>query len=474
MVAGAYQTGLLSYFTHRDLFPSLMKYIQDSEILQQVETPFALLGLLVNYNKFEFQNPYRMRLDDFVNEKVIQKIVADIGHVCARERDQYVALQEDLPEGWATGITNTLSSLTLGVFAGGSKQAPQSSSAEPVADGFTRLPSPHSAILLGTYDFANANKLFCFNLVVQSKVDAHHPYETPFAALLSLSSYLLQHSHRTTRTSAYAYLCLLVFRVILEDQVLCKRICDEEGKTSVRLCRQRQPNLPLIRTERIIASSILDLTIDGINHNLKRRLDVELYIALLGIIHRLISHLSRARKRLQYHWSELWRSLLSFIKFLTSYSATLKSLAHMHTLLDSLVNLIALSLSVGESFLPGPADYDDLFYKLVETGDILTKFRDAYDLQKRSESSLPTLIEVSKHYDELLQQSKSGRKSKQLNPTQVSSVIKQGYETLNISTKDGLDQYDKFREADHKSLLKKIARVAVVDVKNRFREEDRT
>ena len=77
-----------------------------------------------------------------------------------------------------------------------------------------------------------------------------------------------------------------------------------------------------------------------------------------------------------YHWSELWRSLLSFVRFLTSYVSSLKSLSGMDSLLDTVVNIVALALSSGDAFLPGAADYDDLFYKIIETGDVLVKFRD--------------------------------------------------------------------------------------------------
>jgi Domain of unknown function (DUF1741) len=77
-----------------------------------------------------------------------------------------------------------------------------------------------------------------------------------------------------------------------------------------------------------------------------------------------------------YHWAELWRSILSLVRFLSSYASDLKPLPNINTLLDNVVNLVALSLSTGDTFLPGPAEYDDLFYKLVETGDVLVKFRD--------------------------------------------------------------------------------------------------
>jgi hypothetical protein len=130
-----------------------------------------------------------------------------------------------------------------------------------------------------------------------------------------------------------------------------------------------------------------------------------------------------------------------------------------------LVNLLAFALSSGENFLPDPASYDDLFYKLVESGDTLIKFRDAFGLSGQSDS-MQTLINVSSHYHSLLESNEKGKaRSKHLSPQEVSTVIKQGYETLSIDASEGLDRWDKFREADFKSLLKKIARAAVEDAK---------
>lgn len=220
----------------------------------------------------------------------------------------------------------------------------------------------------------------------------------------------------------------------------------------------------MIRNDRVLATILLDVMINGISHNLRRRLDVELYVLCIGIILRIISHLSRSRTRLIYHWPELFRSLLSLVRFLTSYTGDLKYVNRIDVLLDDLVNLIALSLSAGEAFLPGPAAYDDLFYKLIETGEILVKFRDNYDLGKRSTNSIDTLISVSTHYKQLLADGESGRRG-HLTSVQVAGVIKQGYETLSIQAKEGLDSWDKYREADQRTFLKKMARVAVADVK---------
>lgn len=136
-------------------------------------------------------------------------------------------------------------------------------------------PGPEIGILLSTYEFANANKVFCSNLVTlqsQKKGDS-----SPLSAYLSLTSYMFQHAHRSSRSALYTYLSLFVLQILVEDQLLVKRLCSDENKLTVRLCRQRQPYLPLVRGERVPAAIIIDLMVDGINHNLRRRLDVDLY-----------------------------------------------------------------------------------------------------------------------------------------------------------------------------------------------------
>ncbi|KAK7980799.1 hypothetical protein PG989_013256 [Apiospora arundinis] len=440
ITSGAYQTSLLTYFIHRDLFPAMMKFIQDSDSPTRVLEPFMLLGLLANYNKFEFQNPYQLRLNDFVNEAAIQKVIRCVGQTCKNLRGQYVEILEDLPEGWS--ITSALTMFGLSSIAPGAKAGPKKPTYDPevAKQMFAKLPGEDAAVLLGTYDFSHANKLFCFNLVT---LPAEKGDEQPFSSFVSLTSYLLQHAFLSNRATNYAHLSLMVLRLIIEDQVLCKRLCSEERG-------------------RILATSVLDTMIDGINHNLRRRLDVSLYNLCTGIMLRIISYLSRSRTRLQYHWSELFRSLLALIRFLTTYAPDLKDLPHIETLLDLVVNLLALSLSAGEAFLPTPAAYDDLFYKTVESGDLLIKFRDTYNLANRPSNSIDTMISVTTHYKSMLD---AGGSKKNLTSIQVTEVIKQGYETLSIQAKEGLDGWERYREADERTLLKKMARATVGDVK---------
>ncbi|KAL8793571.1 MAG: hypothetical protein Q9195_003834 [Heterodermia aff. obscurata] len=132
-ISGAYQTSLVSYFTHRDLFPALIKDVPTNPA---VFKPVLLLGLLANYNKFEFRNPYRLRLEELVNESAIQKIVYGFGATCSLSRDRYAAIQDDLPEGWTVG--STLSYVGLGLLAPRKATAP-ALSAEDAKEAFGEL-----------------------------------------------------------------------------------------------------------------------------------------------------------------------------------------------------------------------------------------------------------------------------------------------------------------------------------------------
>ncbi|CAK7264339.1 hypothetical protein SEPCBS119000_000945 [Sporothrix epigloea] len=511
VTAAAYQTTLLTYFIQRDLFPAIIKVISDTPTSSSVPS-FTLVGLLANYNKFEFQNPYQLRLNDFVNEQAIHTIIWGVGDACAKLRAQYIDIQDDLPEGWT--LTNTLGKIGLG---GGSKTPPKPIyDAETAKALFTALPGDDAAVLLATYDFTHANKLFCFSLVTlgtrpvttaattdkdgeplssQRPTTPHNSTEPPIASFISLTSYLLQHAHRSARATNYVHLSLMVFRLLIEDPALCRRLClsDENARVAVRLCRQRAPHLPLIKSPRPLASCILDIMVDGLTHNLRRRLDVGLYTLLLGILLRLVAHLSRTHTRLTYaHWPDLFRALLSLVRFLNTYAADLRGAApstsspQLQSLVDHVVNLLALGLSAGESFLPTPAAYDDLFYKVVESGDVLTKFRDTYQLNThtgssgRSTNSIDTLLSVNAHYKQLLAEGVKGGKgsrvkgllstssSSTLTSLQVAEVIKQGYETLSIQASAGLDGWEKYREADERTLLKRVARTAVADVKHKI------
>jgi hypothetical protein len=225
----------------------------------------------------------------------------------------------------------------------------------------------------------------------------------------------------------------------------------------------------------------------------------------IAILLRILTYLSMNRIRLHYHWSELWRTLLSLMRFLTTYVSDLTTSPHINTLTTSLVDLVAFCVAAGDTFLPDPASYDDLFYKLVETGPIIAKFRDVYSLKPSTTASsstlskpvdsnkdihvaaVETLISVSTHFYALLFNPGTApnaesapanpgvdaqgqtptpipaAQKKNLSPREVHRIIKQGYDTLSIQPPEGLSAWTRYRETDWKPELKRAARCAVDD-----------
>lgn len=90
----------------------------------------------MNYNKFEFRNPYRLRLEDFINEATIQTIIRGVGQVCSQIRSQYTTLQEDTKEGWT--LSSALHYIGLGILAP-IKSATPAASIEDAKEQFAGL-----------------------------------------------------------------------------------------------------------------------------------------------------------------------------------------------------------------------------------------------------------------------------------------------------------------------------------------------
>jgi len=144
------------------------------------------------------------------------------------------------------------------------------------------------------------------------------------------------------------------------------------------------------------------------------------------------------------------------------------------------VELLGASLAGGETFLPGTAEYDDLFYKLVQASTTFEAFSqtcttptctlsDFLDFGKRPSSTMNTLLSVCKHYQELLSEHQKTSKSQHLSSKEVTQVIKQGYDSIQLTPAS--PQFaasiegagGRYKEAEYRAILKKIWRIAISD-----------
>ncbi|KAI5310476.1 hypothetical protein KEM55_006622, partial [Ascosphaera atra] len=208
---------------------------------------------------------------------------------------------------------------------------------------------------------------------------------------------------------------------------------------------------------------------------------------IISILFRLFTYLSSNKTRLSYHWSQLWRTLFSLTRFLTTYSPDFLQNPAVSHLTSSLTDLIAFCISAGDTFLPDPASYDDLYYKVVESGDILRRVKEIYNptsldtnASTTSSRSIDVLLSVADHFYSLLLMPEKGKaaageeakestsssaRKKHLSPKEVHDIIKQGYDTLSIQAEEGLSAWERWREADWRSDLKRVSRCAVDDSK---------
>jgi len=186
-----------------------------------------------------------------------------------------------------------------------------------------------------------------------------------------------------------------------------------------------------------------------------------------------------------HNYAPLWSSLFTLLRFLTTHASTFASLPSSTNIITNLVALLSLSLSAGESFLPTPSAYDDLLYKIIESSDILTKFSDVYNTTMTSsensargssaQTDMSFILAVLKYCQNLIKEANGGKGlGASTNAKEVNKVIRNGYEGLQMVVEEHrrevggarqLSALEGFREGDWRSLMKRVARVVVVDAR---------
>jgi hypothetical protein len=128
-----------------------------------------------------------------------------------------------------------------------------------------------------SYEFCYANKAFSLGFIRPNPPAG----ETQFGSFLSLTSYLTTQQSRSLRATLYSRLALLNIRNLIDDSSSMALLQHEDTKSQIRICRQRQPFLPVVSAERKLIEGVLDICLCGIDHNLRRRLDVGFYLYCL-------------------------------------------------------------------------------------------------------------------------------------------------------------------------------------------------
>lgn len=102
---------------------------------------------------------------------------------------------------------------------------------------------------------------------------------------------------------------------------------------------------------------------------------MELYVLCIGVVHRVLCYQKRCRVRINYHWKDLWTALITLLRFLVQNEGNLGKKMNIFDLSVRIVNILNLFITYGDTFLPTPSSYDELYYELIRTPQV---FDDAY------------------------------------------------------------------------------------------------
>ncbi|CAE7224915.1 unnamed protein product [Rhizoctonia solani] len=245
------------------------------------------------------------------------------------------------------------------------------------------------------------------SVVQQPQADTLHQNVRCASELISLASYILAHAGSTSagagREEGYAGLVLDILEQCVADEGILRAMCSPSVVDSiVWLCRQRLPLLPLRTGPAPLICSVVDVCILYLRHNLSKRLDSGAYETCLRIIRRIVFFLQVERIRIDYHWSELWRTIIATLVFLLSKQDVIISGAvPIDRVIGEVVQALDLAVACADGFLPSPEAVHQLVYEMVRASPTLRQLTKREQRGKYNQSLQDLLMTIEFYENQL-------------------------------------------------------------------------
>merc|ERR1719412_1309134 len=310
---------------------------------------------------------------------------------------------------------------------------------------------------------------------------------TPSNLLVTFLEYcsIVMQDTKSESSMSTVKLSFLILLCVTEDQYANALVHDPNLVFAVKLHRAPMRHRKISATEtstlngqsRSLACSVMDLMVEFIRSHLMKRFPHELYLHSLFIVHRLLSYQKKSRVRVPYPWKELWTALISLIKFMTSNESTLVKKMNIFTVAHQVTVIFNLFITYGDTFLPSPSSYDELYYELVRchtTFDALysmalrysTSGGDYKEIAVKVTHSLVNIRAITAHFNPKIEAWLTSQQLSTPTEDQILEVVKSNYDSLTLKLQDGLDYCERYNESPrHTPFFTSLVRSVVSDTR---------
>ncbi|XP_030023646.1 armadillo-like helical domain-containing protein 3 [Manduca sexta] len=482
---------LVEYFMQNSLFESLIQLLCTSTERQQHGYDVVmLLMFLVNYKKEESANPYVVKLSILDDELALN----GYGQVITAALNDYVLSVFGGMQGGSGGggWLSSLTSMVGGIFL-------TSDDTQPVVRG-QRNSGGEEGMLLALYEAAHLNRNFMTTLAHSSSAAASSAPPSPPATLPPHQSppnlsqiQALDNDQPTnllvtffqycsivmadTRTEASinkCSLCFITLTCIVEEQFANSIMHDQNLTFKVQLYRLPMRHRKIVPEEpssQPLASTLIDLLVEFIMCHLLKKFPGDLYQLCIGVLLRLLSYQKRCRVRLARDWRPLWAALIALLKFLVANETALLRRHNIFIMAQQVVNIFNLFITFGDTFLPTPASYDQLYYELIRMHQV---FDNLFYLALRYSTGdgefkaealrlancLVNVRAIIQHFSPKIEVWLASQNLSTPTEDQILEVVRKNYDSLILKLQEGLESYERYSERSHRPLLSRLVAAA--------------
>ncbi|CAK1585365.1 unnamed protein product [Parnassius mnemosyne] len=478
---------LMEYLMLHSLFEPLIQLLCTSTERQQHGYDVVLLLMfLVNYKKHESANPYVVKLSILDDELALN----GYGQVITAALNDYVISTQG--EGSGGGWLSSLTSIMGGIFL-------TSDDTQPVVKG-NRNSGGEEGMLLALYEAAHLNRNFMTTLAHSSSAAASSAPPSPPATLPphqsppSLAQIQALDNDQPTNllVTFFQYcsivmadtkseasinkcsLCFITLTCIVEEQFANSIMHDQNLTFKVQLYRLPMRHRKIVLEEppsQPLASTLIDLLVEFMMCHLLKKFPGELYELCVGVVLRLLSYQKRCRVRLARDWRPLWAALIALLKFLATNESALLKRHNIFVMAQQVVNIFNLFITFGDTFLPTPASYDQLYYELIRMHQV---FNDLFIIAFRYSTGdgeykadalrlancLVNVRAIIQHFSAKIDSWLHSENLSTPTEEQILEVVRNSYDSLILKLQEGLEAYERYSERHYRALLVKLVRSA--------------